>query len=122
MLMLIRKTRIGNAILGHLYHNGGCICWTLENAEKAIPVGRYSIKNSISSKFKRELPLIYNDTTVKPSRGVRIHAGNSWKDSNACVLVGMSRDCTNGTISESALAETMVAMLCRFETEMSIVE
>lgn len=122
MLMLIRETRVGNAVIGRLYHNGGCICWTLENADKAIPAGRYCIKNSTSSKFKRELPLIYNDTTVKSSRGVRIHAGNSWKDSNACVLVGMSRDCTNGTISESRLAETMVTMLCRSVTEMAIVE
>jgi hypothetical protein len=122
MLMLIRETRVGNAIIGRLYHNGGFICWTLENAETAIPAGLYSIKNSISPKFKRELPLIYNETTVKPSRGVRIHAGNSWKDSNACVLVGMKRDCTKETIYESKLAETMVTMLCRSVTEMAIVE
>lgn len=122
MLTLIRDVRVGNAILGRLSHNGGFICWTLENAGKAIPTGRYFIKNSISPKFKRELPLIYNETTVKSSRGVRFHAGNSWKDSNSCVLVGMDRDCTKGTISESKLAETMVAMLCRSITEMLVGE
>ena len=122
MLTLIRDVRVGNAILGRLSHNGGFICWTLENAAKAIPMGRYSLQNSVSTKFKRELPLIYNETTVKASRGVRIHAGNSAKDSNACVLVGMVRDCSKGTISESKQAETMVTMLCRNVTEFIIVD
>lgn len=122
MLTLIRDVRVGNAILGRLSHNGGFICWTLENAAKAIPIGRYSLQNSVSPKFKRELPLIYNETTVKASRGVRFHAGNSAKDSNACVLVGMGRDCTKGTISESKQAETMVTMLCRNVTDFIVAD
>lgn len=126
MLMLIRETRTGsNAILGRLYHNGGCICWTLENAEKAIPAGLYSIKNSISPKFKRELPLVYN-AKVPAKRGIRIHVGNSVKDSSGCVLVGMGRNYARPnaepSLLESSLAETMVAMLCRSVTEMAIVE
>ena len=122
MLTLIRDVRVDKAILGRLYHNGGFICWTCENAEKAIPIGLYSVENSTSPKFKRELPLIYNATTVKSSRGVRFHAGNSWKDSNSCVLVGMGRNCNKGTISESKTAETMVAMLCRNECQLAVVE
>lgn len=43
MLTLIRYTRTETAILGSLYLNGAFICYTLENAVKAIPAGLYSI-------------------------------------------------------------------------------
>ena len=122
MLVLIRDVKTENAVMGRLYLCGQFICWTLENASKAIPVGLYSIQNSVSPKFKRELPLIYNDTTVKASRGVRFHRGNSYKDSSGCVLVGMGRDRSKHTISESASAETMVTMLCRNVTEFVVTE
>ena len=122
MLMLIREIRSGTSILGSLYLNGAFVCYTCENAAKAIPVGFYRVQNSVSPKFKRELPLVYNTTTVKSSRGVRIHRGNSYKDSNSCVLVGMGRDEKRMTISESATAETMVTMLCRNVTKLAVTE
>ena len=113
MLMLVRYTRTETAVLGSLYLNGAFICYTLENAAKAIPCGMYTVQNSKSPKFKRELPLIYNSTTVKASRGIRIHRGNTCKDSQGCVLVGMGRNVNKCSITESALAETMVTALCR---------
>lgn len=113
MLTLVRYTRTETAVLGSLYLNGAFICYTLENAAKAIPCGMYTVQNSISPKFKRELPLVYNSTTVKASRGIRIHRGNTAKDSQGCVLVGMGRDVKKNFITESTPAETMVTMLCR---------
>ena len=113
MLTLVRYTRTETAVLGSLYLNGAFICYTLENATKAIPCGMYTVQNSKSPKFKRELPLIYNSTTVKASRGIRIHRGNTCKDSQGCVLVGMGRNVNKCSITESALAETMVTALCR---------
>lgn len=121
MLTLIRDKRTEKAILGRLFIGGVVIAYTLENASKAIPAGHYSIENSKSPKFKRELPLIYGDK-VAASRGIRIHSGNSWKDSSGCVLVGMSRNCVAGTISESKNAETMVTMLCRNICQLAIVD
>ena len=121
MFTLVRFTRTEKAILGSLYLNGAFVCYTLENAAKAIPAGLYSIENSVSPKFKRELPLIYGDK-VAASRGCRIHAGNSYKDSSGCVLVGMSRNCVAGTISESKNAETMITMLCRNICQLAIVD
>lgn len=122
MLVLVRDIHTGSTVMGRLYLGGVFVCWTLENATKAIPVGLYTIQNSVSPKFKRELPLIYNDTSVKASRGVRFHRGNSYKDSSACVLVGMGRDTKKLTISESACAETMVTMLCRNVTKLAVTE
>lgn len=122
MLVLIRDIRTETTVMGKLFLNGAFICYTLENSTKTIPEGVYSIQNSYSPKFKRELPLIFNATTVKSSRGVRFHRGNSYKDSSACVLCGMGRNTEKLTISDSANAETMVTMLCRNVNKMVIVE
>jgi hypothetical protein len=119
MLTLVRYTRTETAVLGSLYLNGAFICYTLENAAKAIPCGMYTVQNSQSPKFKRELPLIWN-AKVPAKRGVRVHRGNSYRDSSACVLVGMGRDIKKGLITESANAEIMVTMLCRNETKFVI--
>lgn len=122
MLVLIRDIRTETTVMGKLFLNGAFICYTLENSAKSIPEGEYVLENSYSPKFKRELPLIYNGTTVKPNRGVRFHRGNSYKDSSACVLCGMARDTKKLTISESANAETMITMLCRNVTELVVTE
>ena len=121
MLTLIRDIKGDKAILGKLYLNGAIVCYTLENAAKAIPTGLYMVQNSKSPKFKRELPLIWN-ANVPSKRGIRIHVGNSVNASSGCVLVGMGRDVKKCFITESALAETMVTMLCRNVTELVITE
>ena len=121
MLTLIRDVKGDKAILGKLYLNGAIICYTLENASKAIPTGVYLVQNSMSPKFKRELPLVFN-AGVSSSRGIRIHRGNTAKDSQGCILVGMGRDVKKYFITESAPAETMVTMLCRNVTEMIVTE
>lgn len=121
MLILIRDIRACEAVLGRLYHNGGFVCYTLENAAKAIPCGLYRVKNSMSPKFKRELPLIYNGN-VPASRGIRLHVGNTVASSSGCILVGMGRDVKKNFITESTNAEVMVTMLCRNETNLVIVD
>lgn len=119
MLTLVRYTRTDEAILGSLYLNGAFVCYTLENAAKAIPCGMYTVQNSKSPKFKRELPLLHN-AQVPASRGIRIHVGNTVASSSGCVLVGMGRN--GDRLTESTPAETMVTMLCRNETNLVIVD
>ncbi|SHL04147.1 DUF5675 family protein [Fibrobacter sp. UWH4] len=127
MMVLVRQIRTEKSILGSLYLNGAFVCYTLENAAKAIPTGCYNVQNSKSTKFKRELPLVYN-ATVKASRGIRIHRGNTWEDSAGCILVGMSHNSeaykpgVEPAVFESANAETMVTMLCRNENRLAIYE
>lgn len=125
MFTLIRDKRTEKAILGRLFLGGVVIAYTLENAAKAIPAGLYSIENSKSPKFKRELPLLYN-AAVPANRGIRIHVGNSAKDSSGCILVGMGRNYVKPTaepsLLESTKAETMVTMLCRNVRQLAIVE
>lgn len=119
MLTLVRYTRTDEAILGSLYLNGAFICYTLENAAKAIPFGMYAVQNSKSPKFKRELPLLHN-AQVPASRGIRIHVGNTVASSSGCVLVGMGRN--GDSLTESTPAETMVTMICRNESNLVIVD
>ena len=119
MLVLVRDVFTENSIFGRLYFCGQVICYTLENRSKAIPIGTYTVQNSQSPKFKRELPLIWN-SKVPAKRGVRVHRGNSYRDSSACVLVGMGRDIKKDLITESANAEIMVTMLCRLSGDLVI--
>lgn len=111
VLLRTKRTKDGKGVFGELYLNGHFVCFTLENRSKIIPVGLYFVQNSLSVKFKRELPLLYSDI-VPSNRGIRIHSGNDAdKDSQGCVLVGMK--CDEQKLIESKPAETMVTMICR---------
>ena len=126
MFTLIRDKRTEKAILGRLFLGGAFICYTLENAAKAIPAGLYKVENSKSPKFKRELPLLYN-AAVPAKRGIRIHVGNdAVKDSSGCILVGMEQNYAlphaEPALLESKPAETMVTMLCRNVRQLAIVD
>ena len=125
MLILVREAATEKAVQGCLFLNDTFICYTLENAAKAIPTGGYNIENSKSPKFKRELPLLYSKA-VPASRGIRIHVGNTVASSSGCILVGMGRNYVKPTaepsLLESTKAETMVTMLCRNVTKLIIID
>jgi len=124
MLTLVRDIRTEEAVLGSLYLNSAFICHTLENASKTIPCGMYSVQNSKSPKFKRELPLLHN-AQVPSRRGIRIHVGNTAASSSGCILVGMTREVHllgGSKLNESKNAETMVTMICRNEKNLVIVD
>lgn len=104
-MILIRDSIVGDAVLGSLYVGGVKVCETLENKSKLIPCGEYNLTVSKSPKFGRLLPLVHNDK-VPMRRGIRIHVGNSVKDSSGCILVGFQRNgdrLVNSRNAESAV-------------------
>lgn len=104
-MILIRDSIVDDAVLGSLYVGGVKVCDTLENKAKLIPCGEYNLNVSKSPKFGRMLPLVYNDE-VSMRRGIRIHVGNSVKDTTGCILVGFERNgdrLVNSRNAESAV-------------------
>ena len=80
-IILIKR----NEYFGRLYVNDKFICFTID-PHKLIE-GVYNVNMDYSPKFKCNLPHISNEY-FPMSRGFRIHAGNTLKDSNGCILVG----------------------------------
>ena len=106
--MRLTLKRIANKkdyCIGKLYINGKYFCDTLEDRDRglddsmtedeikqskikeqtAIPTGIYTVLLTYSPKYKKVMPLINN---VKGYSGIRIHSGNSSKDTEGCLLVG----------------------------------
>lgn len=102
---VIRLKKGNTYTIGKLYINGVAYCDTLEDTSRgldqsqsineikalkvygqtAIPLGVYNVYMTFSPKFRRDMPLING---VKGFEGVRIHAGNTDKDTEGCLLVG----------------------------------
>ena len=58
----------------------------------AIPEGRYAVVISWSPKFKMWLPILLGGPEFnKQWQGIRIHAGNTAKDTQGCILVGRNQ-------------------------------
>lgn len=64
--------------------------------ETAIPTGHYNIEITYSPKYKRMMPLLLG---VKGYSGIRIHSGNTSKDTEGCLLVG--KNTKVGMVTES---------------------
>ena len=59
----------------------------------AIPEGRYAVVISYSPKFKQWLPILLGGPEFNRKwQGIRIHAGNTSKDTEGCILVGKNRE------------------------------
>ena len=106
-LILKRIAKKNTYTIGRLFlrENGGTdkyICDTLEPTWRdyahggrkikgcsAIPEGRYAVVISYSPRFQQWLPILLG---VPNFSGIRIHAGNTAKDTEGCILVGKNRE------------------------------
>ena len=108
IIELCRKYRNTNYCIGKLYINNEYFSDVLEDPDRGlqntmsiqeiqqlkvkgdtcIPYGTYDITITYSPKFKKRLPLINN---VKGFEGIRIHSGNTSKDTEGCLLLGFNK-------------------------------
>ena len=100
-LVLIRHARRADYTIGRLEdENGMKICDTLEPTwrdykggelkipkKSAIPECTYRVVVTKSQRFQKYLPLLVG---VPGFEGVRIHAGNTSRDTEGCILVGQN--------------------------------
>jgi len=87
------------SVIGDILNKEKFLCYTLEDEKRAdgikvygetcIPAGLYEIEVTMSSRFKREMIAIKN---VKGFEGIRIHGGNTAKDTHGCPLVAKNTD------------------------------
>ena len=98
-LTLTRIAKRADYTIGRLTdENGMKICDTLEPIHRdykggelkvprksAVPEGTYPVVVTKSPRFKKYLPLLVG---VPGFEGIRIHSGNSAKDTEGCILVG----------------------------------
>jgi hypothetical protein len=92
-LKLLREKSSDDTTIGKLYINEEFFCYTLEDkvrdkkvyGETAIPAGTYKVLITWSPRFKRQLPLLVD---VPRFDGIRIHPGNTHKNTEGCILVG----------------------------------
>lgn len=95
-LTLKRTYPLDNYTIGELYIEGEYYCDTLEDTVReekiagktAIPYGKYEVIVNRSPRFKRDLPLLLD---VPNFEGIRIHRGNTDKDTSGCILVGENK-------------------------------
>ena len=101
-LKLIRQFGTEGFTEGKLYIDDVFECYAVEDEDRhleaggtkvygrtAIPKGSYEVVLSMSNRFKKLLPEVLN---VPQFTGVRIHSGNSSKDSEGCIILGSTND------------------------------
>ena len=105
---LIRIAFKNTYTIGKLYVDDTYFCDVLEDVDRgldssmseseilekkvkgqtAIPTGHYVINITYSPKYKRMMPLLLD---VKGFSGIRIHSGNTSKDTEGCLIVGKNK-------------------------------
>lgn len=123
LITIIRNQPQHNAVTGTLtIHSvfgieGTFVCHTLENLEHIIPAGTYPVRLTMSAKFGEVLPILDH---VIGRTGIRIHPGNTARDSAGCILVGQLADGDSRLLSSrrtfNALRETLLAAYRNHET------
>ena len=142
LITLDRAWKRKGYTISRLYINGELFCNALEDEDRglrqdmtieeikkrkvygvtAIPSGSYECVNTYSNRFKKNLPLLKD---VPGFEGIRIHSGNTAKDTEGCILVG--RNTQKGMVTESRvwtdkLIKLMKAAWDRKETVTVMIE
>ena len=108
-IVLTRRPSADGWTQGQLSCDGVHSCYTCEDVirpggekvlgQTAIPAGKYQVIITDSPRFARRLPILL---AVPDFSGIRIHPGNSARDTKGCILPG--RGITPAGVTHSVLA------------------
>lgn len=92
-IIVNRSNKLDKCIIGEMFIDDVFFAYTLEDIEQpnkvygetCIPLGNYSVIVDHSNRFNRDMPHILN---VPGFEGIRIHGGNTDKDTHGCILIG----------------------------------
>lgn len=118
-LHINRTLKTEDCTIGELFIDGIFECFTLEDKDRgllqgmdlteiekmkvphktAIPLGTYKVGITLSNRFKKNMPEIFD---VPGFAGIRIHSGNTSADTEGCILLGTSKD--ENSIQNSRIA------------------
>ena len=103
-IRILRKEFFPDTTIGETYVDGKRLGYCLEDAVRevqgrpvaewkikgatAIPTGTYQVSLTMSNRFKRIMPQVHD---VPGFEGVRIHGGNTHKDTEGCPLFASRR-------------------------------
>ena len=138
MKLLLKRIHFGDTFtVGQLYesteYGDRPICYVLEDKyrevegqdvkvwkeqnQTAIPKGTYDVSITFSNRFQTRLPLLAD---VPGFTGIRIHSGNSSKNTEGCLLVGMTWDGKSDWIGSSKVAMSVVMPMIERAKECTI--
>jgi hypothetical protein len=98
-LNLKRNSKTSQAVMGELFASNNFVCFTLEHPTLSIPTGTYPIHLEFSPRFQMMTPHLSN---VPGRTMIEIHPGNTMKNTEGCILVGMDK--TTDAVLESRRA------------------
>ena len=121
LITVQRRPTNKGATIGEVLLDGSRECFSLEDpirgekidGDTCIPPGKYRVVMTKSPRFNKVLPLLLD---VPGYSGVRIHSGNSPKDTLGCILVGEEAQEATIARSKEALLELMAAIDSALET------
>jgi len=126
-ILIERKYKKPTYTIGVVSVNGNRFCNSLEDTDRgldqsmsvdeiknkkvygetAIPKGTYNVTYTYSNRFKKTMPLVNN---VKGFDGIRIHSGNTAKDSLGCILLGDNRE-VGKVVNSRVTCDKLYAMI-----------
>ena len=135
-LKLKRIARKTDYTIGRLYINGHLFSDVLEDRDRglrkdmteeeikklkvkgqtAIPTGTYNVIITYSPKYKKQMPLLLG---VPGFEGIRIHSGNTHKDTEGCLLLGENKEVgkvLNSRYTFNKFFEKLKAAIAKGET------
>lgn len=128
-ILVLRDTFTEKTTAGNIYLNGDYFSRSLEDVSRGrgvklmsrtcIPEGTYLMDVTMSTRFEREMPIIFNQPNGYQLiagdiefKGCRFHGGNTHVDTSGCVLTAEHRltdDLIQGS-KEKELTERLIKL------------